>query len=358
MPERLTNVKIKEISFVDRGASGDEANRPRVALWKRRKVQPQKGRSSEMPDPKFSTEDLAKRAASVVSLAKEGLPDSAQAVFDTIKEQLSEEQFAFLEMMLQQAGAMTPKKPEPSPEEKAGDQREELEAGFGKFFKLFAFGKASDMEPSEPGKTKPATRGKAKPQKPQKPKVKQPGDQTTEKLAKVREAQPELADLFVDMQKRMEATEERLEQSEAEKQELAKRLEKAEGETAEEIQKRRRADFQKLAETELSHLQGKPEELAKQLCDLQDTLSKPEFEKHLTMLKAANAQLQKSGAFAPEGAPGASSGSAYEEIVAKAQELRKEQKKLTEKQAIAKVMKDPEHRDLVKRHRQEQRGAA
>jgi hypothetical protein len=76
----------------------------------------------------------------------------------------------------------------------------------------------------------------------------------------------------------------------------------------------------------------------------------------LTMLKAAHTQVIKAGLFNEfgDGRGGSGTGAtAYDELVAKARELRKTDKTISEAQAFAKVFTDPENSDLAKREREE-----
>ena len=119
MPAKLKNIRLREISFVDKGASGDADNRPRVAFWKRKTDQTTL--SKEHPVTKLTVE-IAKKVNAAIQLRKEGMPEGAQAVLDSIKSTLSEEQWALVEMMLAgaapapvAAAALPPAKTEETP---------------------------------------------------------------------------------------------------------------------------------------------------------------------------------------------------------------------------------------------------
>ena len=247
---------------------------------------------------KLNAEVIAK-VFKLIELKKAGMPEGAQAVLDSIKDTLSEEQWALVEMMLAGAAPMPIEaiKPEPVPEEKPVPEKNPEEA-----------------------------------------------------MAKFAKEHPAVAAEIALLKKR--ATD-----AETEAKATKESLEKSQKQAAEEIQKGRVARFTKLAETELKLLQGKPEELAKRLCDLEDMLDAKEFGEHITMLKAANAQLEKSGAFKPVGTSGAEAGSASAEVFAKATELRKTNPKLSEAQARARVMKDRSNVELMKRYREERSAA-
>ena len=98
MAAKLRNIKLREISFVDKGASGDASDRPRVAFWKRKPSTP-----ITKEKPMKLTVEIIKKVNAAIQLRKDGMPEGAQAVLDSIKSTLSEEQWAIVEMML--AGA-------------------------------------------------------------------------------------------------------------------------------------------------------------------------------------------------------------------------------------------------------------
>lgn len=331
MPEKLTNIKIREISFVDKGASGDANNRAYVAFWKRK--------------PEGNTKmdkELVKRLYAAIALQKAQMTEGAQALLETIKDKLSPEQWALVELMLANASELAPM-PTQTPVESAADGVPDSEKPATDSREPDGIAKADDKDPA-----KDPAAAKKKPAKQVNPQddPKTEGGGVESQVDKISKSNPEMAAILTSIEKRASA-------AEALVTDLSKRLEKSETTVASEIQKGRVASFTKVAETEMRYLQGTPAELAKQLCDLEDVLSKEEFAKHIKMLKSASKNLEKSGSFRPSGAPGAAGGSAYEEICKVAADLRKANNNLTEKQSIAKVMKSSEHRELVKRHREE-----
>lgn len=296
MPAKLKNIRLREISFVDKGASGDADNRPRVAFWKRKTDQTTL--SKEHPVTKLTVE-IAKKVNAAIQLRKEGMPEGAQAVLDSIKSTLSEEQWALVEMML--AGAA------PAPVAAA------------------ALPPAKTEETPAPGAPTPDEE--------------KPMDKALEKRLADSEART------VEMEKAHKA----------EVEKLTKRLDASEKSAAEEVKKARIVRFEKLAATDLKYLQGKPEEIAKRLADLEDVLSKEEFAAHVQMLKGASELIAKGKTLDPRGssAAGNAAGSAYEELLAKAGELMAKDAKLTQPKAMVKVSKDPANLELVKRYREE-----
>lgn len=86
---------------------------------------------------------------------------------------------------------------------------------------------------------------------------------------------------------------------------------------------------------------------------------KAAVEKLEDALKAANAALKESGLFKELGsAKGSDGASAYDQLVGKADELRKANPKLSPDQAFSKAYEDPANADLVKQHKIEKRRAA
>jgi hypothetical protein len=326
MPAKLTGIKLREISFVDKGASGDAEHRPRVAFWKRQDPQQSNHRSDSMK----LTKAVIAKVFKAIDLKKEGMPEGAQAVLDSIKSTLSEEQWAIVEMMLA-AGA-------PAPIAAAADKPADPVADPKKEEEALAMSKKKAEEEAL---------------------AKKEADEKAAAIEKAKKASPEVAAALEAIEKRAASAEARAVELEKSQKSLLERVEKSEKETAEEIQKRRVVTFTKLAEGDLKYLPGKPEDIAKRLCDIEDALGPDDFAKYLQEQKSAAALIAKSGAFGPKGAAGHEVGSAYDAIVAKAREFQKTEvgAKLSEKQAIAKVVKSPEHRDLVKRYREEMHGA-
>ena len=81
---------------------------------------------------------------------------------------------------------------------------------------------------------------------------------------------------------------------------------------------------------------------------------KEAFEKMAKVGQALKAQAEAGGLFIEFGKGGsATTGDAYGELTAKADELRKTEKKLTPEQAFAKVYQDPSNREIVARYKRE-----
>lgn len=326
----LRRIRLRELSFVDKGASGDEQNRPRIALWKRRSEQ---NPSRKEKVVKNITPEIIKKVFAAIQLKKDGLPEGAQAVLDGIKSKLDESEWALIEMML--AGAA----PMPVAESAKPVAPEAPAAGDG--------AAAPVDDPAMKKSKKEETAVTMKPEDVLKALAEKLSPAEPSALAKLAKTAPEAAAVLVEMQKRLDA-------AEAKAKESDEKFEKAEKENAANIQKARIARFEKIAETELKYLQGTPAEIAKRLADLEDVLGEDEFKKHLQMLKAASEQIAKSKTLQPVGASGADvEGSAHAAIVAKARELMKTDAKLTEPRAIAKIMQDRANVELVKRYRSE-----
>jgi len=91
------------------------------------------------------------------------------------------------------------------------------------------------------------------------------------------------------------------------------------------------------------------------------TGDKSAVDKLIDLVKAAYAQVKAAGLFKEIGDGrdnGGKANSAYDELVAKADELRKKETSLTKEQAFAKVYADPANADLAKRERSENRPSA
>jgi hypothetical protein len=91
------------------------------------------------------------------------------------------------------------------------------------------------------------------------------------------------------------------------------------------------------------------------------TGDKGAVDKLIDLVKAAYAQVKAAGLFKEIGDGrdnGGKSNSAYDELVVKADELRKTETSLTKEQAFAKVYADPASADLARRERTENRPAA
>jgi len=306
---KLKNLRISEISFVDRGASGDHTDRPRVAFWKR-KCQP-----SKEPEPMILSKEHIAKMFKAIELQKMDMPEGAQALLESIKSALSEEQWALVEMMLANAGEMpTPAAPPP----------EKMEP-------------KPDADPAPPPPTEE--------------------EKAYEKmLTEIKKAAPQLSEHIEVINKRAEAAETEVKKVRDDLAKTAERLEKAEKISASEIQKRRMLKFQKLAETDLAYLKGTPEEVAKNLCDTEDAMEPAQFEKHLAMLKSANVHLKKGGSFGPSGSAGNSDGNgAFSALNAAAAEIRKAHPEISEAKARTMILKGqtPEHREIAKRYAQE-----
>lgn len=84
---------------------------------------------------------------------------------------------------------------------------------------------------------------------------------------------------------------------------------------------------------------------------------KTAVDKILDVVKALTAQVKAAGLFKEigDGRNDGRTGSAYDELVAKADELRKKDTNLTKEQAFAKVYADPANADIAKRERAENR---
>lgn len=113
MPHKLKDILIKEISFVTKGASGDDKHAPKIIFWKGR----------PMPD-KVSFID---RLKSVFSKADGEGGRTPEQMLEDLKSQLSAEQQDILMLLLAAAKASPPdsaapaepvSKPEPMDEEK------------------------------------------------------------------------------------------------------------------------------------------------------------------------------------------------------------------------------------------------
>lgn len=276
------------------------------------------------------TVEIIKKVNAAIQLRKDGMPEGAQAVLDSIKSTLSEEQWAIVEMMLAGAApAAVAAAAPPAAKDPAAPDAEKPEEAMAKAKK------AADEQAALVAKALAERLNQSAP----------------DALTKIAKSHPEVAAVLEQLAKRADA-------AEADAKATKEKLEKAEKSTAEEIQKGRLLRFQKIAETDLKYLQGKPEEIAKRLCDLEDVLTPDEFKAHVQMLKAASAQIAKAGTFKPQGAPGTDTeGDAYQALVAKARELMKTDPKLTQVKAMVKVSKDPTNVEIVKRYQQELVGA-
>jgi hypothetical protein len=74
----------------------------------------------------------------------------------------------------------------------------------------------------------------------------------------------------------------------------------------------------------------------------------------LGYVKAAQTQAKKAGLFTEIGSAGRGAATAFDEITAKAEELRKADKKLSKAQAFARVYEDSDNSELVMRYKQEE----
>lgn len=178
-------------------------------------------------------------------------------------------------------------------------------------------------------------------------------DMTTEERTKFIEANP----LATIAQKRVaslpEPIRKQLAQSAADSVELAKRVE---------IDELR--DFGKRA-TEI----GQPETFGAHLRTLAKAGGAEEertkaFDEVMTLLKAAAEQARTSGIFSAFGSNRGATGTAWDQLMGKAEELRADVAKsggarpLTPEQAFAKVYEDPQNAPLVKQYNEERRRAA
>lgn len=110
MPTILRDINLKEISLVDKGASGDDKLAARVALWKRKEPMPEK----------MSLYDRVK-AAVTRSKAEEPKQMTAEDVKSQLMGQLDESGQALLSMLLElvaASGTAAPAAPAPEPEMK------------------------------------------------------------------------------------------------------------------------------------------------------------------------------------------------------------------------------------------------
>lgn len=127
-----------------------------------------------------------------------------------------------------------------------------------------------------------------------------------------------------------------LEKAELEAAETRERAEKAEKIAKAERNERIEREFIAKAQRELPHL-GNPAEIGPRLKRMSEQLSKEDYDAHLAELQAANARIETGSLFAELGKSGeASRGgeSTAEQILSKAQEIRKADPSLTEWQAM------------------------
>lgn len=306
MPTLLTNLrfdKVELVSVVDKGASGDDENRPRIVLFKRRK--PTK------PKPY----DVSRVAKEQTMPAGTPLPEGSQATLDAILGKLSDEEKAFIELLLAGAGAVA------APEAEAAPATEEVEAS--------GHTDEDEDKQAEEEEEEEAKRGATA-------------------MAKLLKKSPELAEVLKTMSNRVGKAEDRAKKAD-------KRAETAEAKTDKEVRKRRESEALKRAES-IPYLPGDTKELAKMLVDHEDNLGKDRAAALWKRLEQANTLLQKSGAFEPQGSSGINAeGSAAAEVEKRAKELMAKDTSLTKAQARSKVYRAD--KDLKKRFRQEDREA-
>jgi hypothetical protein len=141
--------------------------------------------------------------------------------------------------------------------------------------------------------------------------------------------------------------------SKADFEAVVKRAEEAERIAKEERDTRQRAELVAKAERDYKHLPGTAKEKGDTLFELSKSASPELFAKVETIFKSAEEMATNSALFTQIGSASQSNGvgSAYSEIEAKAQELRKTDPKMSEAQAIAKAASD--NPELYRRYQQE-----
>lgn len=144
----------------------------------------------------------------------------------------------------------------------------------------------------------------------------------------------------------MKAQDERLAKIEADNkrnEELAK----------EERLARRTTEMIAFVNKELKHLPGKPEDLAKSLINMQDTMTKESYEVALAGMKAGNAALEKTGEESGEDEAQTANGSAYQKLQGIAKQFQEKDSKLTDEAAFEKAV--DANPDLYLEHRRASR---
>lgn len=117
MPFRLKNIVLKEISFVNKGASGDDSHKPKIVFLKGQSVMKKK---------------LTMRERLAGLFAKEEQPRTPEQMYQEIKDSLPPEKQDVLDLLLQAAAASpspapAEPNPEPAPEKKLDDEMEDKE---------------------------------------------------------------------------------------------------------------------------------------------------------------------------------------------------------------------------------------
>lgn len=130
--------------------------------------------------------------------------------------------------------------------------------------------------------------------------------------------------------------------AERETEKLRKQAADAEKLAKEERDRRVEREFVEKAEREFPYL-GSAQELGPRLMRMADTLSKEDYDAHLTELRAANERLEKSALFEEIGKSGQPAGGAEnpaQEIEKRAEEIRKADSSLTPYQAFEQAMRE------------------
>jgi len=294
MPKILTKLKISGVHFVDKGASGDDEDRPSIAIWKRKERQTM---TAEQAIAKF---------------AKLELPENAQAILEEIQGKLKPEQWAVLELLFAQAGGVPAPEPTKEPEPKA--EPEPMAEAEG------------DMPPTDP-EADPETE-------------KEEDEEAMKSLAK---KHPEIAAVLKAQEDRIAKAEKRADESE-------KRAEV-------EIEKRELAEMVEIAKS-MPAIPGDTLEIAKKLQVFKTMLTPEEFAKHLEGQRAIDKALRANGSILKAVGTGGSDhqGEAAAELRKIADKLQESDPKLNKRVAMAKARRA--NPALSKRMTEESREAA
>lgn len=310
MPRWLTDLNIREISFVDKGASGDAQDRPAVVFAKRKTTKEQTVPIKTTAAKKAPAADASKTGASPAEFAKAvqirtvaklgALPEGAQAELDAIMSKLDDSQKALLEMIFAQAGVGTKAPEAPAPTE------------------------GTAPEAPAPDMTKIAEEGTA----------------------------PEVVEMLKSMSVRLAKAEK--ETADAKKQAAA-----ADKRASDEVEKRRDTEMATYVQKNLSHIPGDLKELAKDLKTLEDRLDAQGFDRLKKRLESTSKMLEASRLLQEDGIGGAGGDAATGargELEKIADEIRAKNPSLSKEQAFGKAV--AANREVFKRMRKEEREAA
>lgn len=287
MPHELTDLEIKEISFVNKGASGNGKLSPKIVFWKGL-------------DPVAKKPSMIDRLATWFAKTEE--PRTPEAMLEDLKSQLNPEQQDILMLLLAAAKAAPPD---------------------------------AEAAPATPRPAPETPADKADPEAPEMESEKAEDETDPEELAKLQKANPGLAAKIEKLQK---AARDAKDENAALRKDLTS-----------EVQKRRDAEYLAKAET-FTFLPGDHEEVAKLLEAADRKLSGPEQDTLARLIKTTAGIVEKSELFKEKGnsQPSEDNGTTAGKLDAAIDKIMGDDKALTRPQAFRKALKDnPELRAEV-----------